>query len=96
MIPEDISPEEIIQKWKDFLETDKAKTQINEWAKQLDSANHVIKCLEEGEEVEVDPLESDAEHSWFIKNVKHKMIDQDFVEVERDPAVWAENKFDLF
>ena len=90
LIPEDISPEEIIQKWKDFLETDKAKNQINEWAKQLDSANHVIKCLEEGEEVEADPLESDPEHSWFIKNVKHKMIDQDFVEVERDPAVWAE------
>ena len=87
---DETKPEEFILMWSNFLQSEKGKKQINNWTVQLDQAKLTLKALDDGVDVECDPYEMDEDHSWLIKQVKPFIIDQDIIEVERNPAVWSE------
>ena len=87
---EDTTEQEFIEMWHAFLQTPAAQEELTNWSTELDKAAIVLECIETGTDVPADPLESDPEYSWYINNVKPKMMDEDILNVERDPAVWAQ------
>ena len=91
ILTDDDTPEVIIDKWKTFLNTDKGKSQIFDWSEHLDNATTVLKAIEKGEEIECDLLKVDEELSWYKDVVKPKMIDEDVLNVERNPEKWKKH-----
>ena len=84
---DETTEQEFIEMWQDFLQTSSAQEQLTNWSTELENASLVLESIETGTDVPADPLESDPEYSWYINNVKPRMMDEDVLNVERDPSV---------
>ena len=66
LFTEESTDQELVQYWTDFLK-DNPDLPIPKHREQLENAEYVLKCIEEGEDVDAPPHEVDASYTWFKK-----------------------------
>jgi hypothetical protein len=67
---EDCDNEEFVQAWKDFL-SNNSELNISKRREQLENAEYVLECLENGEDIEAPPHQLDENYAWQ-RRVKKK------------------------